>query len=346
MIVWIEAVGCTNGCRHCPLGSCLSHETFYSARELQRLAETWGPLAPLEDPSVHPEFPEVLDRSITSPGMTYLGTNGLGIAQAGDPEGLFDRLRACGYEGLNFAVHGLDYWHDWLVGREGAFQDVLQATRRAAAAGFYVHWSVYLNRHNLEDIVPLAELRRQILGGSPYISLLNHRTHPYLQWYETIRPSLQQVREQIPDDMIADRWGDSLAALTEASWLREWEKRSNEEAFRHPFEPTAWPLESPFDNRCISITRDHQVYFNPLCAPPMLLGELSEDHSSLIERLQQLSEPYPDLRESWPRHLRDEDGDLLHTFGYSVRYKAISAALRSEDSSFDGAGGLDFCGHF
>lgn len=346
MIVWIEAVSCTNGCRHCPLGSRPPHETFYTASELQRIAATWGPLAPLEDPTVHPEFPEVLDRSITSSAMTYLGTNGTGIAQASNPEVLFDRLRTHGYEGLSFALHGLEYWHDWLVGREGAFQDVLEATRRASAAGFYVHWEVYLNRHNLEDIVPLAELARQILGGSPYISLLNHRIHPYLQWYETLRPSLQQVREQLPEEMIPERWGGSLEKLTEASWLREWENRSNEEAFKHPFEPAAWPLEPPFDNRCISITRDRQVFFNPLCAPPMLLGDLCEDNSILMKRLQQLSDPYSDLRETWPHHLRDEDGDLLHAFGYSVRYKAISAALRSRDASFDGAGGLDFCGHF
>lgn len=346
MIVWVEAVGCTNGCRCCQLKSRPPYQVFYSAMELQQLAEVWGPLVLLDDATVHPEFPEVLNRSITPKGHTYLGTNGEGIAQSTNPQAVLRQLRAHGYEGLYFAVHGLEHWHDWFVGRQGAFQSVVQATRRASEAGFYIHWEVYLNRHNLKDTAPLVRLANQTFGGSPHLNLLNHRLHPHLAWYETLRPSLRQVQEHLPGEMIAERWGSSLETLTEANWVLAWQNRSDEEAFKHPFEPRSWPVSPSFDNQCISITRDGQVYFNAQCSPPAFLGKLSEDRSTLMKRLQQLSEPCPDLRESWPSHLHDEDRDLLHSSGHSVRYKAVSTALCSGGKPPDGIGGLDFCGHF
>ena len=46
MILWVEAVGCTNGCRGCQLGSPPPYPCFCSAADLRRLAATWGPLVP------------------------------------------------------------------------------------------------------------------------------------------------------------------------------------------------------------------------------------------------------------------------------------------------------------
>ena len=346
MILWVEAVGCTNGCRGCQLGSPPPYPCFCSAADLRRLAATWGPLVPLDDPTIHPEFPELLARPVTSPDTTYLGTNGVGIAQAAHPDALFSRLRAHGYQGLYFALHGLAYWHDWYAGRQGAFQAVLQASRRASAAGFQVHWEVLLNRRNLDDMALLAEVADQTFGGSPHLNLLNHRMHPHLWWYESLRPTLHQVQERVPADLFPERWRPSLEAWTEASWLRAWQNRSSDEAFVHPFEPRGWPVSPSFENRCISITRDGHVYLDPQCSPPGLLGRLPEDRATVMGRLQHLAEPHPDLRHTWPRHLRDEDRDLLHAAGYSVRYKAVTESLRAEDEQPDGIGVLDFCGHF
>lgn len=345
MILWIEAVGCTHRCRCCPLGGESPAPAYYPAGELRRLAEAWGPLTPLEEATVHPEFPAILDRSITPEGNTYLGTSGEGIARAAEPERIFRELRACGYECLFFALHGLEDRHDPLVGRPGAFRTILKASRLAREAGFWVHWKTYLHRHNLEDIEPLAELADRTYGGSPYLSLLYHRIHPRLRWYESLRPALRQVEEKVPGELIAKSWGSSLPAMTEEGWMSAWRARSGEDSFRHLFEPRSWPVDPAFENLCLSITRDRKVYFNPMRSAPMLLGEVAEGRDAYLERLTRLSEPRPDLQAEWPRHLREEDRDLLHPAGTSVRYNAFSAALRQGEIP-GGVETLDFCGHF
>ena len=346
MIVWIEAVGCANACCGCPLGSRLSNEPYYTAAELRELAGTWGHLTPLEEATLHPEFPELLGRDITPKDMTYLATNGDGIVQSDDAQNLFAQLREIGYEGINITFHGMEHWHDWFVGRKGAFGIATEATRRAADAGFYVHWRAYLNRRNLGDMASLRTLAQATYGGSLHIALLGHPVHPRWQWHESVRPSLQEVRKGLPDELIAEEWGDSLESFTERSWLQLREGNQGDQVFRHPFEPEDWPPTPPLDRRVISITRDRRVYFDPQWAPPSFLGHLSEGRGLLLGRLDGLADPYPDLKESWPAYLVDEDRELLHGSGISVRYKAITSAIRSKGELVTGEASLDFCGHF
>ena len=343
MIVWVEASACANRCQRCELGSDPPYQTFHRLEKLQQLAETLGPLVPLEDATLHADFPSNLDRSITPEGVTYLGTNGVGLAEAPDAETTFDRLRDIGYVGLYFAVHGLERQHDWFVGRSGAFQAILQASCRARQAGFQVHWETYLHRGNLTDMAPLSQLARDELGVSPHLSLRTNRHHPHLAWYETLRPSLQQVRAGVPEGLLRQRWDHPLEMLTEATWRRVWDEDSDAALFRHPFEPPEWPPTPPLDDLCIAVTRGGQVFLDPICTPPLLLGDVSAGQDELMSQLQRLEAPTC-LDGTWTDHLRPEDSELLHAKGYSVRYKALSAILA--DASRSAPGVLDFCGHF
>ena len=78
---------------------------------------------------------------------------------------------------------------------------------------------------------------------------------------------------------------------------------------------------------------------------PILLGELAEGRSALLQRVEQLSAPDVEIDSSWPAYLRSVDTDRLHPNGYSVRYKALSTANALKDKR-EACGALDFCGHF
>ena len=345
MSVLVDAVPCSNACHFCKVCEPFSKEILYSTEELQEIVKTWGPIVPFADPTLHPEFPAIMKRRITPEGLTYMCSNGARLVQKEDHFLLLTQMRDWGFEGLSFTLHGLADSHDWYVNRAGAFHDILQATRQGVEAGFFIHWNLFLDRRNLGEASALSAMASDEYGGTLYLDLPRHRVHPHMWRYEHFRPSLHDMQTQLPDDLIAKRWDQPLHTMTETAWLQVLEREPDDDLFSHPFEPKSWPPAPPFDELCFSITRDRKVYLDPFCSPPVYLGDLSESRDTLIEKLQTLPAPQA-LLDPLPKHyLRQEDADLIHPCGYSVRYKAIAASLGTGKSSgCDGA--LDFCGHF
>lgn len=339
MILWVEASSCPNQCRNCTLGGARSAATYFTAAELRQLADEWGPLIPLSDPTVHAEFPGNLSRDFVPAGWTYLGSNGTGLSQLGEGATLMLALRESGFVGLYFAVHGLDQLHDLIVGRQGAFSEVKSASQRAAREGLYVHWQLYLNRENLCQVGELTQLALDLYGGRPELNFFHYRIHPRHVWYETLRPRLSEVQGKLPKDVVAERW-PSLDSLTEAAWIEGWIGGRDVGAYRHPFEPPTWP---PRDSSglCLTINRDRQVYLEPFCAPPIHLGGIEDGRELVMARLADLGDPTP--RGDWSVHLDSEGRDVLHPSGHSVRYKALSRMYNPDKVC---RGSLDFCGHF
>ena len=191
----------------------------------------------------------------------------------------------------------------------------------------------------------LVKLAHDEFDGFPYLNLPRARLHPHAQWVEQFRPSLHEVQNQIPDDLIRQRWSEPLETLTEGCWLKAWQEGSTDSGFAHPFEPRTWPPAASSEQLCITIMHDRNVYFEPFCAIPILLGELAEGRFALLQRMEQLLAPDVEIDTSWPAYLRSVDTDRLHPNGYSVRYKAIATAKIPKDKR-EAGGALDFCGHF
>ena len=334
MRIYVEAAGCTNACRHCGAGGHPPPDSHYSAAELRRIARAWGePVWPYYEATVHSEFPEIVAPEIVGKENTaVLATNGYGLAHRDDFPDVFGRLRAFGFGGCSFTLHGLEAHHDWWAGRDGAFQDILTASRRAVQCGFGLWWNLYLDRENLEDIPALVDICAGELGGSGALGIPFHRVGARMWRYEQHRPSLRDVSERLALGVLPDAWrgplGCALDRLTEAHWISIWEEAPDSDGFRHPLEPTTWPPQPPFEHVQLYLTRDRHVDLDPLCAERIRLGRLSDGKEAALERLTALHPPaFSDTRPDEARR-RLGESDLLHCHGFSVRLKAISSARR------------------
>lgn len=300
-----------------------------------------GGLDQLYEVTAHPEFPENLNITDheTPPKGLGIGTNGYGISRAENPRALFQRLRELGFNTIINTLHGLEGHHDWFACRKGAFQDIMRAARRAAEAGFKVYWNIYLDNRNLEDVPALVDLHIKEFGGTPgktaSIMIPYHSVSQRLWNYEKLRPSLKDVQERLPGEFWPETWDVRrnsplklpLEEMTEAHWLNAWKEAPESDDFKHILEPRQWPPDLSYDYLAMQISRDRKVYLKPRCVPNIFLGELNEGKDVILERLKNL--PMPSVCSIKPEEaeLREEDAELLHPFGYCVRYKAISHAL-------------------
>ncbi|HOF89014.1 MAG TPA: hypothetical protein PLZ36_13070, partial [Armatimonadota bacterium] len=260
-----------------------------------------------------------------------LATTGAGLAGRDDAVVALRRLRAFGYATLSFTLHGLEAHHDWFVGRKGAFQALMTANRHAVAAGLGVHWNVFLDRRNLPEIPELLARGREEFGITAWLDIPAHRVSARLWRYESLRPDLQGV-QRLLSQLDAAVWEGPLKnrpldAYTEGAWLQAWQRCSDMAAFRHPFEPPAWPPAACPEHLVCYLMPERQLFLEPMCGAWMPLGILPATPSAAIARLHAVdAPPYAALRPADAR-LPERDSDVLHTQGYSVRYKAISTEV-------------------
>ena len=325
MLVTVEAAGCPNSCRHCGAEGGPPFGALYGLDELRRLAGEWGPLCVYHEPTAHPGFPQVLAPSI-SVQASVLSTNGYGLARRPDWRDALSQLRDWGYEGVSCTLHGLEQRHDWFARRPGAFRDITTVSRQALEAGMWLHWNVYLDALNLPEIAPLVELCRSEYGCSPVLSIPHHRVNARLWHYEELRPSLDAVAARVPEALLAASFDPPLTELTEAAWATAWARAGDLRDFRHPMEPESWPPEEG-DAVSLVATASREMELETCCGPRMPLGPLADGKAAILARLRVLPGPHPG-EDATLEDLRHEDGQLLHTSGFSVRYKAMSLRSR------------------
>lgn len=333
MVVYVEASGCTNVCRHCGADGKPPYGALYSLEELRALRKEWGVLCPYYEPTAHPEFPDIMGPEIVEqPGV--LATAGFGLARSKDYKKILNRLREFGYGTLSFTLHGLAEHHDWFVARPGALQDIMTAGRRATECGLAVFWNVFLNKQNLEQVPALVELQKSEFNETPYISVPHHRVSRRMWKYEELRPSLDDLQQRLPRNLVQEKWKLPLEQcpldeFTEATWLRAWENNPGSDDFRHPFEPRTWPVKPPFEHAALYITKDREVCLDPMCAPRVSLGPLSDGKQAILQKLQELPAPKESCLRPEQANLPLAHRDLVHPRAFSVRLKAISSTLYS-----------------
>lgn len=332
MIVYIEAAGCPNICRHCAADGRRPYGAHFSLDELYTIREEWGLLTIYFEATAHPQFPEIFDPQLSIPHGGHWPTNGFGLAQREDYAVLIERMYAVGLRTLHFTIHGLRDHHDWFVCRRGAFDDILLAGRRARAAGFQIGWQVYLDRENIAALPELVDMSVVETGSPPWLDVPNHRVSRRLWRYEALRPRVGDIRQHPSAESVFHQLRRQHPdALTAVAWLAKWAETPDVVQFRHPFEPPTWPPTEAFDNLTLYILRNRKVYLDPMCAPRVLLGDLSEGRAAIMLRLQTIAAPA--YREIAPEQivLTPEERDELHPACFSVRYKAISKAVFAQE---------------
>ena len=326
VVVYVDAAGCPNCCRHCcTSGGRPPHGGHYSLAELRELREGWGPLVVYHEASAHPEYPEVMGRDIWGSEGSFHSTNGFGIARAEDPDAQLGKLRDLGWTWLSLTLHGLRENHDWFVGREGAFSDIINASDRALRGGIGVHWNLFIDNRNLGDVRGVAELGGE-RGITPHLQIATHHVSRKSVRHEALRPSLTEVLNGLPAsllDEVSHGFPEDLEEWTERAWVRKWREAEELEGFRYFGEPREWP---PGEELVLDITRGREVWHNPYRAPPVRVGRLEEGRDVLVERSGAMPEP-PERLEPPTERSAFEGSELLHSTGASFRGKVISGRL-------------------
>lgn len=336
MIIEINAAGCSDGCRHCAVDGRMPLGAFYSADELRIIRNEWGPLCIRYEPTAHPAFPEIYQPDIALEHGGWLVTNGYGIAHREDWQSMLTRMAVYGIETLSLTLHGLQAHHDWFVCRPAAFETLLQATRRARQHGFQIIWQIFVDRKSAPDVAQLVDLAVRETGAEPMLDVPYHRVSNRLWSYEPYRLTLGEVRTYGLADLVADaqrnifRHADTLRA---AAWLEQWQNDPKSESFRHPFEPESWPLKPAPESTLLRIEKNGLIWHDPLCAPPGVVGRLSEGPAAVADRLSSIA--VPPYWEIDPRSvtLTAPECEELHPTGFSLRYKEISKIRRRHGRS-------------
>lgn len=329
MIVYVEAAGCTNICRHCSANGHFPHGDFFTLDELRALRKDWGPLTIYHEPTAYSAFPEVYDESIAVEHGGWLVTNGFGLARREDYAKVFEKMSKIGIHTVAFTLHGLREHHDWFVCREGAFDDILLATRRVKAAGFRPNWQIFVDQRGIGDMPVLVEIARKECEASPQLDIPAHRVGGRLWHFETIRPTLKDIRQWHVHQLVDDPHRNSLIdpeALTTTAWIERWKKNPDMDELKHIFEPRSWPPSLSHESLNFHIRRDRKVFLDPMCSSPIHLGGLSEGRDMLLGKIPGILSPVHVDITPYEVKFSLEEQEQLHPYGMSVRYKAISKA--------------------
>ena len=262
----------------------------------------------------------------------HLPTCGFGISQSVDHKSFLKRMTTHGFKILHFTFHGLREHHDWFVGRDGAFDDIVVATRRARESGYQTTWQLFVDRKGLEDVYPFVEMAINETGKQPSIGIPYHRVSQRLWRFEKIRPTLEDALKHKLDTVIDEPKKNGFSkpeTLTASAWLEKWKQATSMDGFWCHFEPEEWPPRELYEWMSIQIKRNRTVYLDPLCAPPIRLGELTDGKVAITERLRKIQAPkYVDIK---PEDvvLTSEEKNRLHPTGFSVRALAISKKCHS-----------------
>ena len=326
MVIYVEAAGCPDTCRHCSADGRPPVGSYYTVDDLIALRQEWGPLNVYHEPTAHSQFPVVYHSDIIEPHGGYLVSNCYGLAHRVDIEQVFQHLNDDGIRTITSSLHGFREHHDWFVNRRGAFDDIVLAGRKAKAAGFEIRWQIYLDKINLRELSPLVDFIFKETEVPPQVSIPAHRVSRRLWAYEKLRPNLSDVRTHPLAGTVKSYLGDLPEDSTGGKWLERWRENPCGKEFRHPFEPPAWPPNPEFAGLTFYLRRDRRVYFDPMCAPPIYLGHLAESKDALLARLQTIPAPVSVDIKPDTAQLSALEADLLHPIGASLRYKVISIA--------------------
>ncbi len=188
--LWPITSGCPNRCRHCcdeagpPYGALMSlDDVKWIVGEFARVWEdTFGASAQVRiiqdgfEPTAHPDFLRLWQYALSfwpeerrGEFGTILGTNGYGLARAGDWEHLFEEMLPAGIGTVGISVFGLEEEHDWFAQRKGAYQDIVIAAGRALDSGMGLNFEISLNKRNLASFSSIVEALEELGHGQARI---------------------------------------------------------------------------------------------------------------------------------------------------------------------------------
>ena len=258
-IIFFVTSHCNATCETCFYWDELNRQGDLSWDEIVKLSENTPPFTDLwfsgGEPTLRRELAEIIDLFVRNNGVSYINlpTNGL------KPHRIYEVAEHClavnpGLElHVNISIDGLRDYHDFMRGVPGNFDKALESARllRQLKARFglrlIVNINTVINRDNLDEILPLAELIRfERLADGHYFNLIRgDAKDPGLRKVE--REKLRAIYSQLPDI----QWSYADGMFDDRIRLVKWFKKAlyvgmltfhHRTQFKNLDGPSRWPM--------------------------------------------------------------------------------------------------------
>jgi Fe-coproporphyrin III synthase len=258
-IIFFVTSHCNATCETCFYWNELNQQGDLSWDEIVKLSASTPPFTDLwfsgGEPTLRKDLPDIIDLFVRNNGVHYINlpTNGL------KPYRIYEVAEHClaansGVElHVNVSIDGLREYHDFMRGVPGNFDKALESARmlRQLKSRFglrlIVNVNTVINRDNLDEILPLAELiHHERLADGHYFNLIRGEAKdPRLQKVEreklrTIYPKLSDIQGRYAAGMFDDR-NRFLRWLKKVLYVGTLTFHHRTQ-FKNLEAPTAWPM--------------------------------------------------------------------------------------------------------
>ena len=233
-IIFFVTSHCNATCETCFYWDELNQHGDLSWDEIVKLSANTPPFTDLwfsgGEPTLRKELADIIDLFVKNNGVSYINlpTNGL------KPHRIYEIAEHCLAENpglelhVNIALDGLREYHDFMRGVPGNFDKALESARllRKLKPRFglrlVVNINTVINRDNLDEILPLAELIRfQRLADGHYFNLIRgDAKDPGLKNVE--RTKLGRIYSQLADI----QWSYAGGMFDDRNRLVKWLKKA------------------------------------------------------------------------------------------------------------------------
>jgi Fe-coproporphyrin III synthase len=258
-LIFFVTSHCNATCETCFYWDELNRQGDLSWEEIVKLSENTPPFTDLwfsgGEPTLRKELPDIIDLFVKNNGVSYINlpTNGL------KPHRIYEVADHCLRENpslelhVNISIDGLREYHDFMRGVPGNFDKALESGRLLRqlkslyGLRLIVNINTVMNRDNLDEILPLAELIRyeRIADGHYFNLIRGEAKDPGLRKVE--RDKLRQIYSSLPEI----QWGYADGMFDNKNRLLKWLKKAlyvgtltfhHRTQFENLEKPTRWPM--------------------------------------------------------------------------------------------------------